>query len=61
MDLDALDQNVAINKAGKIIGKLKPVDNKPKGDALQVRQRRCGCGLMRGGCSARIGTPAVHA
>ena len=35
MDLDSLDQNVAVNKSGNPIGKLKPIDNKPKGDALQ--------------------------
>ena len=35
--MDALDQNKAKNKAGQLIGKLKPVDNSPKEDALQAR------------------------
>ena len=35
MDLDSLDQNVAVNKSGNPIGKLKPIDNKPSKDALQ--------------------------
>ena len=35
MDLDSLNQNIAVNKSGNPIGKLKPIDNKPKGDALQ--------------------------
>ena len=50
MDLDSLDQNVSINKAGKVIGKLKPVDNKPKADALQVRSP--GAAQQRRGRSA---------
>lgn len=35
--MDALDQNKAINKAGRLVGKLKPIDNAPKQDALQAR------------------------
>lgn len=35
--MDALDQNKAINKAGRLVGKLKPVDNAPKKEALQAR------------------------
>jgi hypothetical protein len=46
-DVDSLDQNGAINKAGKLLGKLKPTDNAPKKDALQAR-------LFPGaGCAAR--------
>jgi hypothetical protein len=37
-DVDALDQNKAINKAGRLVGKLKPVDNAPKKEALQARR-----------------------
>lgn len=37
MDLDQLDQNAAKNRAGGVIGKLKPVDNTPTTDSLQVR------------------------
>ena len=37
-DVDALDQNKAQNKAGKLLGKLKQTDNSPKEDApLQAR------------------------
>jgi hypothetical protein len=41
-DVDSLDQNGAVNKAGKLLGKLKATDNAPKQDALQV------CPLARG-------------
>lgn len=36
-DLDSLDQNGVQNRAGKLLGKLKPKDNAPSTDALQVR------------------------
>ena len=37
MDLDRLDQNAATNPYGRVIGKLKKVDNKPQARAIVVR------------------------
>lgn len=36
-DLDNFDMNKARNPAGQLLGKLQPVDNTPKEDALVVR------------------------
>ena len=36
-DLDALDQNAAQNKAGKLLGTIKVKDNTPTEDTLVVR------------------------
>ena len=39
MDLDRLDQNAATNPSGRVIGKLKKVDNKPQARTIVVRRQ----------------------